>query len=257
MSPRDALEDGRLEEAVAIQSAIVESDPGDSAALLFLAELLTLAGRVADAREQFVRIRSDSNEWRAARRVFLQLLQSIRRRGRRPMMLGDTIPEHVRRRWKIVLAHGAGNTRAAAGQMDRADMISPTMNGHVDGREFDGLRDADDRFASVLELFVGGRYCWLQFECITRITLSPATTLLDVAYRPAQIRTTVKNELNVLLPLLYPDSHTADGDFAMGRDTDWADAGGLAVGVGAKVMLAGDEELRLGDCRQFEFFPST
>ncbi|QJW95724.1 hypothetical protein FTUN_3278 [Frigoriglobus tundricola] len=36
--------------------------------------------------------------------------------------------------------------------------------GFINGREFEGLRDADDRFGSVLEAFRGGEYLWVPWE---------------------------------------------------------------------------------------------
>ena len=45
--------------------------------------------------------------------------------------------------------------------IDAADEVSPeSWWGFLDGQEFEGLRDADDRFGSILEVFLGGEYFW-------------------------------------------------------------------------------------------------
>jgi type VI secretion system protein ImpE len=255
MTPRDALADGRLGDAIEWQEAAVRDSPDDAAARLFLFELLTLAGRRNDARDQLRAITSDDPTWPAVRRGFELLLkaEAARIRGERTRF-GDE-PAHIKVRWRAFRAIQVGRAEEAAAWIDRADTASPAVAGHVDGREFEGLRDTDDRFGSVLEAFVGPAYVWLPFEQVRRIALTPAAGVLDAAFRPVQLRLMDGRELAVTLPLLYPGSHRADGVFATGLETDWPDAGGPACGVGARVWMVGEEELVLGDCRQFELRP--
>lgn len=254
MTPRDALADGSLIEAVELQDVIVRDRPDDAAGRLFLFELLTLAGRLNDARTQLRAIASPDPDWPAVRRGFAQLLkaESARRRGKRTAF-GDE-PAHFKARWRAFRAVRADGQAGA--WVDRADDTSPELRGHVDGREFEGLRDTDDRFGSVLEVFVGPVWVWVPFERLRRVALAPAVGVLDAAFRPARLRFADGQELTATLPLLYPGSHTADGVFATGLETDWPDAGGPVCGVGARVMMVGDEDLVLGDCRQFDLRPA-
>ena len=256
-TPRDALADGRLADAIPLQAAAVRAAPADPAARLFLAELLALAGRLADARDELLAVASDAPDWPAARRRFVRLLKAEHRRshrGRPPEFVADP-PAHARRRWRVVRAVRAAGWDAAAAAADRADALSPVIAGHLDGREFHGLRDADDRFASVLEVFSGADYLWLPWEAVRRVTLAPPAGALDAAFRPARVRLAGGADADVVLPLLYPGSGAADGAFAAGLDTDWAEAGGLLCGVGARVLFAGDEEVPLGEVRQLELRP--
>jgi type VI secretion system protein ImpE len=254
MSPRDALADGRLADAVALQQAIVLERPDDPAARLFLFELLTLAGRLREARDELRLVTSDDPAWPSVRRDFLRLLKAehVRsHRHRRPLSV-DKEPAHFRRRWKgiVALRQERGD---AAEWFDRADVDSPLIAGHVDGREFDGMRDTDDRFGSVFEALVGPEYIWLPFEDVRRLTLAPSVGALDAAFRPARVLLANGGELDVVLPLLYPGSHADDGTFAVGLDTDWRAAGGsVTCGVGARVLLVGEDEVSLGECKQFE-----
>lgn len=143
-------------------------------------------------------------------------------------------------------------TRASA-WIDRADDASPELAGHVDGREFEGLRDTDDRFGSVLEAFIGTEYVWLPFEHLRRVTLAPAVGVLDAAFRPARLQLTDGTDLQAVLPLLYPGSHTADGAFAAGLEADWTSIdGGPLCGVGVRVLMLGEEEVILAECRQWD-----
>ncbi|MFO0850146.1 MAG: type VI secretion system accessory protein TagJ [Gemmataceae bacterium] len=254
MTPRDALADGRLADAVTAQQQVVADRPGDPAARLFLFELLTLAGRLRAAADQLRAIASDAPDWPRSRRRFLRLLTAEHRRShrlRRPRFVLPP-PPHVRRRRAALDALTVGDVGRAVRLIDRADAVTPAFGGHVDGREFDGLRDADDRFTAVLEGFAGREYVWVPFDQLRRVTLAPAAGVLDAAFRPADVTLADGRRVGLVLPLVYPGSHAADGAFAAGQDTDWPPAGGLACGVGARVLLAGDEELPLGEVRQLD-----
>ena len=256
MTPRDALADGRLADAVALQETTVHGQPDDPAARLFLFELYTLAGRLTDARDQLQAVQSHDPNWPASRGGFLRLLRAEhrRRRGRKPTFLADP-PVHARRRWNAVRTLRDGDGDSAATWIDRADAVSPCpyLSGHIDGREFEGLRDTDDRFASVLEVFLGGEYVWVPLEHLRRLTLDPPAGVLDAAIRPAQLALAGGSELRVQVPLVYPRSDEAGDEFALGREADWPEAaGGLACGVGARILMVGDEELPLGECRQID-----
>lgn len=254
MSATDALREGRLGDALALQDAVVRDCPNDPAARLFLVELLTLAGRYKEAWQHLSIITSDDPGWPAARRSFRRLLRCEWRRERaaKPVFLTDP-PAHARARWRLCRALAWGDLDAATAWADRADAASPHLQGHIDGREFDGLRDADDRFASVLELFAGQDYAWVPWEHVRRLTLHPAQHVLDRAFRPAQLRLVDGPELEVLVPLLYPGSHAADDAFALGLESDRADTGdGLIRGIGGKLLLTGEEEILLGACRQID-----
>ncbi len=256
MTPRAALDSGRLADAISLQESVVRSPADGPAARLFLFELYTLAGRLTDAREQLRLIDSHDPNWPASRGGFLRLLRAERRRrrGRRPHFLSDP-PTHARRRWNAVRALRDGDAETAARWIDRADAVSPCpyLLGHVDGREFEGLRDTDDRYASVLEVFLGGEYAWVPFEQLRRLTLDPPVGVLDAAVRPAQVVLLQGTQLRVLVPLVYPNSELDGDDFALGRESDWPEQpAGLACGVGARVWMIGDEELPLGDCQQID-----
>jgi type VI secretion system protein ImpE len=258
MSARDALADGRLADAVALQQAEVAGRPGDPAARLFLFELLTLAGQLREALTQLRQIDSGAADWPRSRRGFSRLLAAEHRRSHRLRLPRFLLPPppHARRRRAAVAALAAGDLDRATALIDRADATTPTFAGHIDGREFDGLRDTDDRFASVLEGFAGREYVWVPFDQLRRVALASAAGVLDAAYRPAEVTLAVGRRVGLVLPLLYPGSHAADGAFAAGHDTDWPPAGGLLCGVGARVLMIGDDELPLAGVRQIDLTAS-
>ena len=248
-----AIADGRLKDAIGIQMQAVADRPDDPSARLLLFELLTVAGQFPEARDQLRAIKMDDPDWRDTRRRFGRLLQAASRRdqSKRPAV-ASPVPAHLRQRWRATRAIRSGEVVEAIRHIDRADARSPIVEGFIDGREFEGLRDADDRHGSVLEVFVEDTYCWFPFEQIRKLTLLPVVGLLDAIYRPARLTLNDQIEQAVLVPLVYPLSHEVDGSFALGHDTDWPDVGGPVCGIGAKIWLLGEEEGKLGEYRQLE-----
>ena len=262
MTPHEAFAEGRLAEAVALQEAAAADRPADPAARLLLVELLAFAGRLRDAADHLRAVRSDAPDWPASARSFRRLLKAQWRRatGRRPVVLPEPVPRHVKFRWRAICALRGGEFREpspddAVRWIDRADAATPEVSGFLDGQRFDGLRDADDRFASVLEAVVGGESVWFPWEAVRRVKLAPANYTLDRLLRPAEVRLRDGTETAVHLPLVYPGSHETDGVFAVGLETDRVcPDGGPIRCVGGKLLLIGDEadEVPLAACRMIE-----
>jgi type VI secretion system protein ImpE len=257
MTPHEALADGRLSEAIALQTAAVDAAAKDSAARRFLIDLLAFAGRFAEAREQLAAIDFPEPEWAEVERDLLRLLRSEQRRstgGRKPQILPEPPAKHASRRWMAVQAIRQGRPEDAVRCIDAADATTPELHGFINGQEFDGLRDADDRYASILEAFRGGEYVWYAWEALRKVELAPALVVLDQLYRPATITLKDGARAAVHLPLVYPGSCRADDVFALGLETDHVcpDAGPTRC-VGAKVLLVNDaDEAPLKECRMIE-----
>jgi type VI secretion system protein ImpE len=256
MTPHDAFAAGRLAEAVSLQEAAVADRPADPAARLFLVELLAFAGRLEEARSHLALIDSDDPAWPASARAFRWLFRAERRRSvrvRRPTVLPEPIPRHARARWLAVKRLRDGDPEDAVRWIDRADALTPEVRGFLDGQEFEGVRDADDRFVSVLEAVVNGDYVWFPWEGLRRVKLHPARYTLDRLFRPAEVRLRDGTDLAVHLPLVYPGSDAADGVFAVGLEADRVcpDAGPIRC-VGGKLLLVEDAEVPLADCRMIE-----
>lgn len=252
---REALADGRLGDAVILQQQMVDTDSSPSARL-FLFELLVLSDRLTDAHEQLLAINTDDAGWPATRQRFNRLLRAIQRRNhlrRRPEFLLPP-PVHARRRWNAARAVEAGDPDRGVEWVDRADAATPEVRGFVDGREFIGLRDGDERFASVWEVFIDGRYCWVPFEQSKAVVIPPAAGVVEMAYRPAELRLTDGRTLDVVLPMVYPLSAESGDEFALGEAVDWTTEDlGPVCAFGAKLYFVGEEELPISQVRMFEF----
>ena len=252
MTPQTALADGRLTDALELQAAAVAERPNDPAARLFLFELQLLANRFHEAWASLNAIQSPDPAWPVSRRWYRRLVRAAngRHRGRPPEFIAE-VPRHAAHRRRAIRSLRRNEAAEALQWIDRADHRSPHLLGHVDGREFDGLRDADDRFASVLEAFVGAAYVWLPFEQIGRVTVTVAKGIAENAYRPARIRLSGGAEFSAVLPLVYPDS--VEDVHLLGMESDHVNPdGGPMRCVGAKLLLLGEEELSVGEIRQLD-----
>lgn len=257
MTVHDMLAEGRLADAVAAQEAAVEAAPADPAARRLLIDLCAFAGRIDDAREHLDRIDTDDPEWPEAARGLHRLLRGERLRtldGREPTIFPDPPPKHATRRWRAVYLLRRARPDDAVRAVDAADAVSPVVRGFVNGREFESLRDADDRFGSVLEAFRGGEYLWVPWEALRKVVLAPAAVLLDQLYRPATLTLRDGATADVHLPLVYPASYRAEGAFALGTETDHVcPDNGPTRCVGGKLLLVGeDDEVMLSECRIIE-----
>ena len=263
MSVFDVLSAGNLAEAITIQEQAVCRSPRDRGSQILLSQFYLLAGEYRRAWQGVRGLSAATPGERALHRQLLRLIRADYRRCERgiaPAFLEPDPPRHARQRWKAIQALRRGDVARALRRIDRADTITPAVTGTLDGREFDGFRDADDRFASSLELLIDDEYAWVPWEEIRLLRLSPIQSFFDFAFRPCQLWLWQGQTLEAVVPMIYPgtaqafDGDTTAGGLLCGRETDWrADQAGLAIGVGARYLLAGDEELAMKDCQQIEF----
>lgn len=257
MTVLEALAEGRLTDAIAFQEAAVAAAPADPAARRLLVDLLAFAGRLDDACSHLDSIHSDEPDWPEVERNLRRLFRAERRRSeedRPPQIRPEPAPKHASRRWLAMKAIRKARPDDAIRCIDAADKVSPEIRGFLDGQEFAGLRDADDRFGSVLEAFLGGEYLWFAWESLRKVAITSATVMLDQLYRPAVVTLKDGAAIAVHLPMVYPRSHRGDDAFALGTETDHiCPDGGPTRCVGGKMLLIGDEdEVPLAECRMIE-----
>jgi type VI secretion system protein ImpE len=255
VTPHEALAEGRLADALALLESIVAADPGDPSSRRLLVNLLAFAGRLDEALDHLAEIHVDEPEWLEEAHTLRGLFHAERARSievREPQFVPRV--EHATLRWRAIESLRSGNPEEAVVAIDYADAVSLHSCGFLDGREFEGLHDADERFASVLEAFRDGEYVWYAWEVFRKVTLAPALVLLEQLYRPATIALKDGTEHAVHLPLIYPNSQRADGVFALGRETDHiCPDGGPMRCIGGKLLLVGDGvEVHLAECRMIE-----
>jgi len=260
MNAGESFRAGRLREAIEAQGQEVKAHPGDPARRLFLFELLAFAGDLDRARKQADAIRHDDVALDAAVATYGALIEAERARrtlfleGRPPAFLAEP-PAHVRLRLAAVAALRAGRPAEAAAALAEANGAAPAVRGRLNGRPVDSLRDADDLFGTVLEVQAHGEYYWVPLEQVGSLAMNPPQYPRDLLWVRARLEA-AGTAGEVFLPALYPGSHAGPDDaLRLGRLTDWKGpegGGGPALGVGARVFWADDDEVGLLEWREFQ-----
>ncbi|HKB04189.1 MAG TPA: type VI secretion system accessory protein TagJ [Gemmataceae bacterium] len=254
MSPTELFEEARLDEAVARQAAIVREHADDIGERMLLCDLLAFTGDRAAVRQQLFALSTGTADLRPYLAEWHLLLAADHRRhaGERPGFLIDP-PPHARRRLEVLDRLRAERAADLRDWIDAADEAAPWVEGHVDGRHFDGWRDADDLVGPMLEVFHSGRYYWAPVDQIRKLRVEPEETLRDRLYRPTTLWLTDGAEHEVFLPTLYAGTadHPEEG-IRSGAGMDWAERNGLLRGAGSRLYLFGEEELAPAEFRQVE-----
>lgn len=254
MTPTELFQEARLGEAIAAQQETVRRLPDDLSERLLLCDLLAFAGNRDAVRREIDRLPSPPIELHEYLSEWLDLLTAddARHAGTTPLWFTEP-PQHVHNRLQTAERLRQGDAEGALDLLDAADEGTPWVEGHVDGRTFEGWRDADDLLGPTLELIVGSHMYWLPIECVLKLRLEEASSLRDSLYRPATVWLSDGSEREVFLPALYVGTaeHPEDG-IRTGAGVDWIENGGLMRGLGARAFLFGDEELTLDEFRQVE-----
>ncbi len=259
LNSTDLYRGGKLHLALDAQLAEVKAHPADAGKRLFLFELAVLAGDDARARRQLDALPPADNPGVAAAAESYRLCldaAAARRNyfaaGTRPALMDDA-PEHVTLRLDANDRLQAGDAAGAADLFARADAAAPPVTGSFNGEPFGSLRDADDRFGPVLEVYARGKYLWVGLDQVDAVVCNPPKFPRDLFWLPAKLMATSGEVGDVFLPALYPGSaEHADEAVKLGRTTAWADGDGPAVGFGTRLLFRGEDAVPLLDLRQLE-----
>jgi type VI secretion system protein ImpE len=89
-----------------------------------------------------------------------------------------------------------------------------------------------------MEAIVNGRYYWVPFSRLTKVTMEAPEDLRDLVWMPAHLDFDNGGESLALLPTRYPGSEaSADGAVALARKTVWESIGEDAFrGLGQRLL---------------------
>jgi type VI secretion system protein ImpE len=163
-------------------------------------------------------------------------------------------PEHVGLRLEAVKCLRERRPADAVELLNRASAASPQVRGLLNEKPFVSIRDCDDLFGTVLEVFAQGVYYWVPMEQVDSLAMNAPRFPRDLLWFPARLSVREGPTGEAFLPALYPGSHEhADSNIKLGRLTDWkSDEGGPVMGAGARVFLMGDDVISLLEWRQLQ-----
>lgn len=162
--------------------------------------------------------------------------------------------------WVALLAQAlqldaAGQPQAAATAREQALEQAPPSSGRLGETPFAWLADADSRLGPTLEVVINGRYGWLPFMHLGRITIEPVTDLRDLVWAPAHLTFVNGGDTVALLPVRYAGTPLAEGGaLALARQTEWLEiAPGHFRGLGQRILTSDASELGLLEVRSVSF----
>jgi type VI secretion system protein ImpE len=132
---------------------------------------------------------------------------------------------------------------------------APAVAAKVNGTDVPWLADGDSRLGPVLEAIMEGKYYWIPFDRIRRISLSLPTDLRHLVWLPAQVTWATEGESSVLIPTRYVGTEASTDDaLRLGRRTVWEEmAENQYRGLGQRMLTAGDADFPLLDIRTIEW----
>jgi type VI secretion system protein ImpE len=167
-----------------------------------------------------------------------------------PMVLGE--PDQ----WLALLIEsrlraGQGEPTQAEELRLRAFEAAPVSGGDLDGRPFEWIADADSRLGPVMEAIINGRYYWVPFARLTKVTMEAPEDLRDLVWMPAHLDFDNGGESLALLPTRYPGSESsADGAIALARKTSWEPIAADAYrGLGQRILVTDGGETPMLELR--------
>jgi type VI secretion system protein ImpE len=151
-----------------------------------------------------------------------------------------------------------GEHAAAQPLRDQAFEQAEAVTGKLDGQPFAWIADADARLGPVLEVVLEGRYFWAPFVRIRKIAFEPAADLRDRVWLPAQFTWANGGEAVGFVPTRYPGSEDGDAAIRMAATTQWRDAGGVALGLGQRMLATDQDDVGLLEIHEIELnLPGT
>lgn len=258
---KQLVESGRLEDAAAALTAAVKANPNDAASRVSLFEVLCVSGDYDRAGRQLeVFSQGGQNpEVDLAVQVYRDLLAGERHRAKvfsgaaAPRFLFPP-PDYVTGALEVV--HTLAKAPADAGEkLAAVEEQTPAYAGKLGETAFTHFRDADDRVASVIELFHGADYVWLPLAQIARIEITPPRRLRELVWVHAHVETYEGSGGDVFLPVRYPGSATdTDAEVRLGRRTILeAVEDQVVIGRGRRIFLVDDREVSLLELGAIEF----
>ena len=247
MSAEQSLREGRIEDALTELQDQVRKDPSRPELRVFLFQLLSVMGKWDRALNQL----AVSGEMDPSTLAMVQtyrtavqcepLRQGVFAGKKSPLFFGE--PEEWMALLVQALALSAGGNHSEAQQVrDRAFELAPATSGRIGEEPFAWIADSDPRLGPMLEVVLQGKYYWVPFHRIQRITIEEPTDLRDVVWTAAFFTWSNGGTGVGLIPSRYPGTESCeDGDLRLARRTEWNEvAPGIYHGIGQR-MLATDQ----------------
>jgi len=262
MNPQEALSAGDVAACKAAQMERVRSAPGDAKERAFLAQIFMVEGdwdraekqlkMLADLEADAIDLVTDYCAALAAERMRVDVMA-----GKvSPSIMGEP-GAWLAKMVEALRLDASGAAADAYALRSEAFAEAPATPGSIDGKAFQWLSDADNRFGPVLEAVMNGEYHWIPFDAIATLTFEPPRDLRDMVWTVGIVTLTNGGEWPVLVPTRYPASDSMAGGedgHALARRTDWSVLHeDHYAGVGQRMLASDEDDIALLDVRELTF----
>lgn len=238
----------------------IRREPQRADLRIFLFQLYCLLGEWGKAANQLAALEELDKEALPLVQTYREAVRcEVLRRDvfageRTPLILGDPA-DWIAWMLEALKLAARGRHEEAAGLRQQALDAAPTSAGRLDDKPFAWIADGDSRLGPVLEAVVNGKYYWVPFHRLSRITIDPPVDLRDLVWTPATFDFVNGGSSVALIPTRYPGSEASNEDrIRLARATEWIELGGNAwAGSGQRMLVTDEGEYALLDIRVVTF----
>jgi type VI secretion system protein ImpE len=261
-SAEQFIREGNIEAALKSLQDGVRAQPADAKLRVFLFQLLCVLGqwqRAATQLEVCGELDAGTLAMVGTYREALKcevLREAVFAGKNTPIVFGRPQP------WVALLvealqADARGDAASAGRLRDDAFEAAPASTGTLNGEAFEWIADADSRLGPVLEAIINGRYCWLPFAAIAKLTIEAPTDLRDLVWAGAQLEFINGGESVALIPVRYPGTaDLSESALRLARRTDWVEMTGSQYrGLGQRVITSSASEIDFLQLRELVLDP--
>jgi type VI secretion system protein ImpE len=250
----ELFKQGRLIDAIASATENVKENQSDIVIRSRLIEYLCVSRQFDRADRQLEVIASQDAKTVIRVMELRQLIRASQARGemwtngRLPEFTSKP-PEHIDCRLRALVSFREGNVSESAGWLEKAENCRPSISGQMGDAKFEDIRDLDDFFGGVLEVFTStGKYYWVPMEQIIEANFTPPSRPIDSAWCEVDLTLREGPSGVVYVPAIYPELNSDDNQesLTIGRETAWIDGNnGIVRGQGLRCFMVGDQALSI------------
>lgn len=235
----------------------VRAQPGDAKLRIFLFQLLAVLGQWERAFNQLDVAAKLDPAALAMAQMYREALRCEVVRTR--VFAGEITPTVFGQpeQWLALLIEALA--MAGRGQLKEAEQLraqafdsAPATSGSINGQRFAWIADADMRLGPVLETVINGKYYWVPFNRLSRVSCEPPEDLRDLVWMPAHLQLVNEGETVALIPTRYSGTELSeDGALLLARKTLWNEAAPqLFYGIGQRLLTTDAGDTPLMDLRE-------
>ena len=248
--------------ALAALTAAVKAQPAKASLRVFMAQLLCVLGQWERAHTQ-LNVVADLDPSTGPMREMVghslrcEIIRAAVFAGRRSPMIFGQPDEWLALLIESLLQAGQGQVAQSHSLAARAFEAAPTTAGMLNGEPFEWIADADSRLGPVIEAMVNGRYYWIPFSRLSKLSIDDPVDLRDRVWLPAKLVFANGGEAIAMIPTRYPGSQAStDGQILMSLKTEWQPLGEERfAGLGQRVLVTDSGEHDMLSVRLLEMSP--